>query len=91
MTEKEPRKENEIWCAYCGTGYKATWDVITEQGKQPVCDDHKFVLRQIRAVLREKKIDEHVWAIIDPNEEVLEDHRGEDLGDWKDLAGYDNL
>ena len=89
--DKEPPKENETWCAYCGKGYKATWDVMTEGGKQSVCNDHKFVLRQIRAVLREKKIEEHVWAIIDPNEEVLEDHQQEDLGDWKNLISYDNL
>src|SRR5687767_1254007 len=25
--DKEPPKENETWCAYCGKGYKATWDV----------------------------------------------------------------
>ena len=89
MVEKEPLKENEIWCAYCGKGYKATWDVVTDKGKESVCDDHKFVLRQIRAVQREKKLEEQVWVIIDPNEEVLEEHNQEDLGDWKDLVRYD--
>ena len=89
--DKEPGKENEIWCAYCGTGSKATWDVITEQGKESVCNDHKFILRQIRAVLGEQKTEEHVWALVDPNEEVLEYHWEQDLGDWKDLLRNDDL
>ena len=91
MTEREPLKENEVWCIYCGKGYKATWDVVTAGGKESVCDNHKFVLRQIRAVLREKKIGELRWAIIDPNEDVLEDHKQEDLGNWKDLISYDDI
>ena len=91
MMEKEPLKENEIWCAYCGKGNKATWEVVTDGGKEPVCDDHKFALRQIKAVLREKKIGEYVWEIVDPNEEVLDDHEQEDLGDWKDLFRHDDI
>ena len=91
MAEREPFKENEIYCAYCGKGYKATWEVITDAGKLSVCDDHKFVLRQIRAVVKEKKIEDHVWAIIDPNEEILEDQEQEDLGDWRDLLKNDDL
>ena len=65
--------------------------MITEAEKVSVCDDHKFVLRQIRAVVREKKIEDHVWAIIDPNEEILEDQEQEDLGDWRDLLKNDDL
>ena len=90
--EKEPPKENEIWCAYCGPGWKAAWDVATDQGEMPVCSEHHFILRQIHVVGMERRIGEENWKeVIDYKDQDLEGAKSEDLGDWKDLFNYDDL
>ena len=93
MTEidKEPRKENEIWCAYCGPGWKASWELMTSEGEEVVCDDHHFILRQVHLVDFERKIGEEKWnEVLVVQEEDLESKPLIDLGDWKDLI-HDNL
>ena len=84
--DKEPFKENEIWCAYCGPGWKADWELVTDEGEMVVCDNHRFVLKEINAIGLERKIGEEEWSEVpdfgkrDFNDEFLED-----LGDWKDF------
>ena len=90
MTEREPFKENEVFCAYCGPGWKAAWEVITEDGDVSVCEDHHFVLRQVISKGLERKIGDSEWKeIIDVD--YLDEHFLEDIGDWKDLINYDDL
>ena len=94
MTEidKEPSKENEIWCAYCGPGWKASWELVTDEGGLFVCGNHHFILRQIHAVGLERQIGEENWREVSPsNEQDLEGEPWEDLGDWKDLINKDDL
>ena len=94
MTEidKEPRKENEIWCVYCGPGWKADWELVTDEGGLFVCNNHHFILRQIHAVGMERQIGEEIWReVLDSKEQDLEGEPLEDLGDWKDLLNYDDV
>ena len=92
MTEREPLKENEIWCAYCGPGWKAVWEVMTDEGEVAVCNDHHFILRQIHVVGLERKLGEEEWKeVIDLKEQDLEGGYSDDLGDWKDLVNHDDL
>jgi hypothetical protein len=94
MTEidKEPRKEDEIWCAHCGPGWKAEWELVTEEGGLFVCGNHHFILRQIHAVRWERQIGEEKWnEVVDLKDQDLETKALEDLGDWKDLIDHDGL
>ena len=92
MTEKEPLKESEIWCAYCGPGWEAIWEVVTDEGNVLVCNDHHFVLRQIHVVGLERRIGEEDWEeVIYFKEQDLEGAYLDDLGDWKDLIRNDDL
>jgi len=90
--DKEPRKENEIWCAYCGTGWKATWELVTDEGGLFVCSDHHFILRQIHTVVMERQIGEEKWMEVSiSREQDLEGKPLDYLGDWKDLVDHDAL
>ena len=90
--EKEPPKENEIWCAYCGPGWKAVWEVVTEKEEVPVCNEHHFILRQIHLVARERQIGEEEWKeVIDSKDQDLDGEYLYDIGDWKDLINYDDV
>ena len=92
MTEKEPPKENEIWCAYCGPGWNAVWQLVTDEGELFVCNDHHFILRQIHVAGLERQIGEEKWKeVIDFKDQDLEGERLDDLGDWKDLVNHDDL
>ena len=88
--EKEPLKENEIWCAYCGLGWKAVWELVTDEGEVSVCDNHHFVLRQIHVVGLERKMGEEEWnEVTDFKDQDLEADYLDDLGDWKDFFNHD--
>jgi hypothetical protein len=94
MTEidKEPCKENEIWCAYCGPGWKAEWELFTDDGGLFACDNHHFVLRQIHTVRLERLIGEEKWnEVVDLRDQDLEEETLQDLGDWKDLIDHHGL
>ena len=87
--ERESTKENEIWCAYCGQGWQAEWELVTDAGEMLVCNDHHFVLKEIHAVEREKRIGQEEWIEVpDFKKQDFEDEQLEDLGDWKDLIDH---
>ena len=87
--ENERHKENEIWCAYCGPGWKAGWELVTDLGEEIVCDNHHFVLREINAIKMERKIGQKEWIEVpDFKKQDFEDEQLEDLGDWKDLIDH---
>jgi len=90
--EKEPPKENEIWCAYCGPGWQAVWEVTMNEGEVSVCNEHHFILRQIHVVGLERKLGEEEWkeAIYFKDQDLEADYL-DDLGDWKDLIDHDDL
>ena len=88
--EKEPQRENEIWCAYCGPGWKADWELVTDEGEVKVCDNHRFVLREIHVVGMERRIGEKEWKeVVDYMNQDLDGDYLDDLGDWKDLIDYE--
>jgi len=92
MAEREPFKEDEIYCAYCGPGWNAVWEVVTDEGELSVCNDHHFVLRQIHVVGSERQIGLGEWKeVIDFKDQDLEADYLDDLGDWKDLVNHDDL
>jgi hypothetical protein len=88
MREKEPTRELEIWCAYCGDGWKPTWQLVTDIGEELVCHYHRFVLRELHAVEWERKIGADRWEPVPEFGTLVEDsaYDDEDLGDWKDLV-----
>jgi hypothetical protein len=90
--EKEPLKENETWCAYCGPGWKAAWELVTDEGQVFVCDNHHFILRELNAVGLERKIGEEEWTKVSDFGTSVEDgvDDSEDLGDWKDMVRFDD-
>jgi hypothetical protein len=91
-TEKEPNKENEIWCAYCGPGWKAVWEVVTDEGEISVCNDHHFILRQIHVVGMERQVGKEKWTeVTHYKDQDLEADYLHDLGDWKDLLNSGEL
>ena len=90
--ENEPPKENEIWCTYCGPGWKAVWEVVTDEIEMPVCNEHHFILRQIHLVGLERQIGEEEWKeVINSKDQDLDADWSDDLGDWKDLFTQDDL
>jgi hypothetical protein len=90
--DKEPGKEDEIWCDYCGPGWKAAWEVMTDEDHLFVCNDHHFILRQIHVVGWERRIIEEKWSEASySKKQDLESEPWEDLGDWKDLIDHHEL
>ena len=90
--ELEPPKENEIWCAYCGPGWKADWELVTDLGEMLVCDNHRFILKEINVIELERKIGEEEWSEVpDFKKQDFADEYLEDLGDWKDFINRDDL
>ena len=93
MQEREPQKETtQRNCNYCGPGWPAVWEVVTDEGEVFVCDNHHFVLRQIHVVGLERKVGESEWKeVFDFGEQDLEGDYLDDLGDWKELINYGDL
>jgi hypothetical protein len=68
--EKYEPTENEIWCAVCGPGELALWQVVTGENELFVCDNHHFELKKINAIGLERKVGEEEWKeIIDFKEQ----------------------
>jgi len=62
---------------------------VTEKGNEIVCNNHHFVLREIQAVRRERKIGEEKWnEVPDFMNQNFNDDYSDDLGDWKELIDY---
>jgi len=93
MQEREPQKEqNQRNCNYCGPGWPAVWDVVTDEGEVFVCDNHHFVLRQIHVVGLERKVGEEEWTEVpDFMNQNFEEEYVDDFGDWKDMIDFDDL
>ena len=93
MQEHEPQKESiQRNCNYCGPGWPAAWEVVTDEGEVFVCDNHYFVLREIHVVGLERKVGEEKWIEVpDYMNQDFDDDYLEDLGDWKDMIEYDDL
>lgn len=91
MEEHEPRKEPvRENCSYCGPGYPATWEIISDRGQELVCDRHYFVLNEIHSIQKEKLLFEAEWTINSHYEENLAGHEFEDTDQWEDgsLFGF---
>ena len=86
--EREIQKEPEQACGYCGPGYPATWQIITEKGEEFVCDKHHFVLKEIQAIEKEKLLWEAEWTIVSHFEEDLKQHEFDDTDQWEDGSMY---
>lgn len=93
MQEREPQEEPiQPKCNYCGPGWPAVWELVTDLGEETVCDNHHFILREIHSVKRERKIGEKGWIEVDEFKKLdFADEHFEDLGDWKDLIDHSDL
>lgn len=60
--EREPLRESEYVCGFCGPGTNALWEVIlTDEEQLFVCDkDHKSLL-QAELILFERRIGDMTW------------------------------
>ena len=86
--ERELSKEPEQACGYCGPGYPATWEIISEKGQEFVCDSHHFVLQEINAIQKERLLFEAEWMINSHYEEELAEHEFDDTDQWEDGSLY---
>jgi hypothetical protein len=87
--EYEPQTEPiKQYCNYCGPGYPATWEIISENGQEFVCDKHHIVLNEIRAIQREKLLWEAEWTLNSHYEEDLAEHEFDDIDQWEDGSLY---
>ena len=61
--EREPIKENEIVCGFCGSGTIALWEVILTDDEQIyICDkDHK-ALEDAELIFFERRIGDMTWG-----------------------------
>ncbi len=91
IQEREPQKEPvQQNCNYCGPGYPATWEIVSDKGEEFVCDNHHFVLNEIHAIQKEKLLFEAEWTINSHFEEELAEHEFDDIDQWEDgsLFGF---
>ena len=62
IKESEPQKETTaLNCVYCGPGYSADWEIISDKGQEFVCGGHHFVLDEIHAIEKERPLCETEW------------------------------
>jgi hypothetical protein len=83
----EPIQQN---CNYCGPGWTATWELVTDKGQEYVCTNHKFIMEQINVVSFEKEVGQKGWSEVHDIDQ-LEGKGIDDIGDWKDLFNNDDL
>jgi len=91
IQEREPQKEPvQQNCNYCGPGYPATWEIVSDKGEEFVCDNHHFVLNEINAIQKEKLLFEAEWTINSNFEEELSENEFDDIDQWEDgsLFGF---
>jgi hypothetical protein len=70
--EKEPIKESEITCDYCGPRTQASWKVLTKEEKTSfVCHRHHTYLLEENVVLAERRIGEETWEGLDDYKSLL--------------------
>ena len=91
IQEREPQKEPvQQNCNYCGPGYPATWEIVSDKGEEFVCDNHHFVLNEIQTIQKERLLFEAEWTINSHCEEDLAAHEFDDMDQWEDgsLFGF---
>ncbi len=84
---KEPVQQN---CNYCGPGYPAIWEIVSDTGEEFVCDNHHFILNNIHVIQKERHLFDAEWTINSNYEEELVEHEFDDTDQWEDgsLFGY---
>ena len=62
MVEREPLKENEIVCGFCGPGTIALWEVILTDDEQVfLCERDRNTLLDAELILFERRIGDMRW------------------------------
>jgi hypothetical protein len=62
MVEREPLKENEIVCGFCGPGTLALWEVVLTDGEQVfLCDNDYQGLLRAELILANRRIGDMTW------------------------------
>ena len=61
-TEKEPVKENEVACGFCGPSKAASWEVLLTDGEHLfLCYQDYLDLDNAELILAEKRIGAMTW------------------------------
>ncbi len=83
QTEPVPRN-----CHYCGPENPATWVIVTDKGKEFVCNNHYVALSNIHAIQKERLLFEAEWTINSYYEEYRSEHEFDDMDQWEDGSSY---
>lgn len=83
--QKEPIREN---CSYCGPGYPATWEIISNKGQEFVCDRHHNILNTMSLIQKERLLEEAEWMLNSHHEEDLAKHEFDETDRWEDGSMY---
>lgn len=82
IQEREPLKEPvQQNCNYCGPGFPATKEFVSDKGSTFVCDKHYTVLQKIE---NERIRFEAEWMLTSHYEEDHDPHRFENIDEWED-------
>lgn len=66
-------------CKFCGPGFPASWEVISDKGEEYVCDVHNFVLDKIHTIQRERVLSDTECKINSSYEEQLSEREFDDI------------
>jgi hypothetical protein len=83
--QKEPIKQN---CSYCGPGFPATWEIISNKGQEFVCDRHHNILNTMRLIEKERLLEEAEWMLNSHFEEDQALHEFDETDRWEDGSMY---
>lgn len=62
MVDREPLKEDEIVCGFCGPGTVALWEVALTDGEQVfLCEKDHQALLDVELVLADRRIGDMRW------------------------------
>jgi len=90
MKEREPQKEPiQQICNYCGPGYPAAWEIVSDKGNEFVCPSHHFVLLEIHAIQKERQLFEAEWTINAHFEEDFAEREFDETDQWEDGSLFD--
>ncbi len=61
-SEREPLKENEYVCSFCGPGTIALWEVVlTDDEHVFICDNDHEALENAELILADRRIGDMTW------------------------------
>jgi hypothetical protein len=88
--EKEPKREIDLSCTFCGPGTWAMWDVVTDDGVSFTCDWHHAELGRAKIIRLERIRGKEVWEEIHGFRETFYQEGNQDnFIDSQDIDDYE--